>query len=288
MNHALQKGITCFPWEICNLTLRPRGTKDNDFMLSSYLLPSGSETWVFLWKERCLVLSKGHHTALCGTVQPWHPPQRHLCVLWGFAPGMQTAQTFCPSAAWRAKPRLLPAQGNRNTVQEQRQPLLLFQAAHALPRYEPQITPCPLAGPRPLAAPIRALSMEEWVWNKVWSHKHDTGMMRKVFFAGVALVVVANSVGWAVGPFSQCLRKLPPPCTFLIPANPKLRIPVGIPKLGKPFIQKLWELALERFIVLILALLVTLASCFLPPPPPPPPSLSPPPEVYSKGRSQRS
>lgn len=48
MNHALQRGITCFPWEICNLTLSPRGTKDNGFMLSGSLLPSGSETWVFL------------------------------------------------------------------------------------------------------------------------------------------------------------------------------------------------------------------------------------------------
>ena len=33
MNHALEKKVTCVPWELCKLTPSPRGTEDNDFVL---------------------------------------------------------------------------------------------------------------------------------------------------------------------------------------------------------------------------------------------------------------
>ena len=33
MNHALEKKVTCIPWEPCKLTPSPRGTEDNDFVL---------------------------------------------------------------------------------------------------------------------------------------------------------------------------------------------------------------------------------------------------------------
>jgi len=82
--------------------------------------------------------------ALHGMVWPWHPPQRHLCVLWGCVPGPETAQTFCPSSVRRAKPQLLPAQGHRKAVWEQREPCCC--------RCSRPGPGCDLRPPRPLAA----------------------------------------------------------------------------------------------------------------------------------------
>lgn len=99
----------------------------------------------FLWKERCLVLLKRYHKALCGTVQSWRPPQRHLCVLLGLWARHTVCPNFLPICHMEGKV-LLPGYGNRNAAQEQRQPLLVSQAVGELPRYKPPTTPCPSLG----------------------------------------------------------------------------------------------------------------------------------------------
>lgn len=95
MNHSSQKGVTCLSWEICSLTLTPRGTKDNDFMsLAAHSLCSSSTG--FLLKEKLPRLFKGHHKTLGDTIQLWHPPQRHLCVLLGLGARLPASTNFLP------------------------------------------------------------------------------------------------------------------------------------------------------------------------------------------------
>lgn len=58
--------------------------------------------------------------------------QKDICVSFGgLVPGTQTAQTFCPSAAGRAKPGPLPSQGNRSTPGEQSEPCPLLSRGPA-------------------------------------------------------------------------------------------------------------------------------------------------------------
>lgn len=155
MNHALEKKVTCVPWELCKLTPSPRGTEDNDFvLLAAYSLGVLKHGFSFERKDASVFFffPKSRHMALHGTVWPWHPPQRHLCVLWGCVPGTQAAQTFCPSSVRRAKPQLLPAQGHRKAVWEQRQP---YCCSGSRPG-------CDFRPPRPLAAWLPGSVPQGW------------------------------------------------------------------------------------------------------------------------------
>ena len=59
MNHAFKKGITCFPWETCNLAPCPRGTEGNDFMLSAAYSPEVLKHGLSFERKDASFFSKG-------------------------------------------------------------------------------------------------------------------------------------------------------------------------------------------------------------------------------------